>query len=71
VRVYRCPECGLVMGRDENSAVNMLNQILAELARPSVKPEGFTARAVYRRTPWGRWYTETSRAHNMALAPAG
>lgn len=71
VRVYRCPKCGLVMGRDENSAVNMLNEILAELARPPVRPEAFTARAVYRRTPWGKWYTETSRAHNMALAPAG
>lgn len=71
VRVYRCPECGLVMGRDENSAVNILNQILAELARPPVRPEGFTARAVYRRTPWGRWYAETSGVHNMAPASAG
>ena len=68
VRVYCCPKCGLIVGRDENSAVNLLNKILAELARPPVKPEGFTVRAVYRRAPWGRWYTETSRVHNMALA---
>lgn len=71
VRIYRCPKCGLVIGRDENSAVNLLNKTLAELARPSVRPEGFTACAVYRRTPWGKWYTETSAAHNMAAASAG
>lgn len=71
VRIYRCPKCGLAMSRDENSAVNLLNKILAELARPPVEPEGFTARAVCRRTPWGRWHTETSAVHNMAAAPAG
>jgi putative transposase len=69
VRVYRCPKCGLVMGRDENAAVNLLNKILAELARPPVESEDFTACVVYHRTPWGKWYTETSRVHNMALAP--
>ncbi|WP_027718408.1 hypothetical protein [Desulfovirgula thermocuniculi] len=55
------------MGRDENLLWNLLNKTLAELARPPVKPSGFTACAVYCRTPWGRWYTETSRAHNTAL----
>jgi putative transposase len=28
-RTYRCPECGLVMDRDENSAVNILTRFLA------------------------------------------
>ena len=31
VQVYRCPKCGLVMGRGENSAVNMLNKIGSSL----------------------------------------
>jgi putative transposase len=31
-RVYRCTECGLVMDRDENSAVNILKRYLARLA---------------------------------------
>ena len=30
-RVYHCAECGLVMGRDENSAVNILTRFLARL----------------------------------------
>lgn len=30
-RTYKCPECGLVMDRDENSAINILNRFLARL----------------------------------------
>jgi putative transposase len=30
-RTYKCPECGLVMDRDENSAVNILTRYLARL----------------------------------------
>jgi putative transposase len=30
-RTYRCRNCGLVMGRDENSAVNILQRFLARL----------------------------------------
>ncbi len=30
-RTYACPECGLVMDRDENSAVNILTRFLARL----------------------------------------
>jgi putative transposase len=30
-RVYRCPSCGLVMDRDENSARNILKRFLARL----------------------------------------
>jgi putative transposase len=28
-RTYKCPKCGLVMDRDENSAVNILTRYLA------------------------------------------
>jgi putative transposase len=31
-RTYRCTECGLVMDRDENSAVNILNRYITGLA---------------------------------------
>ena len=30
-RTYRCGYCGLVMDRDENSAINMLQRDLARL----------------------------------------
>jgi len=30
-RTYRCKECGLIMDRDENSAVNILMRFLARL----------------------------------------
>ena len=30
-RVYRCPNCGLVMDRDENSAINIYQQFIAGL----------------------------------------
>lgn len=30
-RTYACTECGLVMGRDENSAINILNRYFARL----------------------------------------
>ncbi len=30
-RVYRCGYCGLVMDRDENSAINILQRYLARL----------------------------------------
>ncbi|MHB1612596.1 MAG: zinc ribbon domain-containing protein [Sulfobacillus sp.] len=30
-RTYRCPQCGLVMDRDENSARNILARFLARL----------------------------------------
>lgn len=30
-RTYRCPECGLVMDRDENSALNIFERFLARL----------------------------------------
>jgi len=30
-RTYKCPKCGLVMDRDENSAVNILTRYLARL----------------------------------------
>jgi len=30
-RTYKCPKCGLVMDRDENSAINILNRFFARL----------------------------------------
>src|SRR5258708_3335524 len=30
-RTYKCPKCGLVMDRDENSAINILTRYLARL----------------------------------------
>ncbi|GHO85063.1 RNA-guided endonuclease InsQ/TnpB family protein [Dictyobacter formicarum] len=37
-RTYRCLECGLVMDRDDNSAVNILTRFLARLG-PHTQPE--------------------------------
>jgi len=30
-RTYRCPNCGMVMARDENSAINHYERFLARL----------------------------------------
>ncbi|HEX3641038.1 MAG TPA: zinc ribbon domain-containing protein, partial [Ktedonobacteraceae bacterium] len=30
-RTYKCPKCGLVIDRDENSAINILTRYLARL----------------------------------------
>ena len=37
VREHRCPHCGLVMDRDHNAAINILNKALQEVG--SVRPE--------------------------------
>ncbi|MBU4201659.1 MAG: transposase [Candidatus Altiarchaeota archaeon] len=37
VREHRCPACGLVMDRDHNAAINILNKALLEVG--SVRPE--------------------------------
>ncbi|MCG2782949.1 MAG: transposase [Candidatus Altiarchaeales archaeon] len=37
VRTHRCPACGLVMDRDHNAAINILNKALKEVG--SVRPE--------------------------------
>jgi len=37
VREHRCPSCGLVMDRDHNAAINILNKALKEVG--SVRPE--------------------------------
>jgi putative transposase len=39
-RTYRCTECGLVMDRDENSAINILTRYLARLAPHTEVPCG-------------------------------
>lgn len=38
-RTYRCAECGLVMDRDENSAVNILSRYLARLSPHTLERE--------------------------------
>ncbi|MBU4266040.1 MAG: transposase [Candidatus Altiarchaeales archaeon] len=37
VRIHKCPACGLVMDRDHNAAINILNKALKEVG--SVRPE--------------------------------
>jgi len=37
VRTHKCPDCGLVMDRDHNAAINILNKALQEVG--SVRPE--------------------------------
>ena len=33
VRTHRCPHCGLVMDRDENAALNILNRGLEKIGQ--------------------------------------
>jgi putative transposase len=42
-RTYRCPECGLVLDRDVNSAINILKRFLARLGPPMGDPIGRAA----------------------------
>jgi putative transposase len=36
VRVHDCPECGLVLDRDHNAAINILNKAVAGLGLRNV-----------------------------------
>ncbi|MCG2783434.1 MAG: transposase [Candidatus Altiarchaeales archaeon] len=40
IRMHKCPSCGLVMDRDHNSAINILNKALLEVGsvRPKLTP---------------------------------
>ena len=37
IRTHKCPECGLILDRDHNAAINILNKALLEVG--SVRPE--------------------------------
>ncbi|MGC8605039.1 MAG: RNA-guided endonuclease InsQ/TnpB family protein [Desulfomonilaceae bacterium] len=55
VRVYQCPECGMVLGRDENSAINILNRVVAGLYQPKKTYKDFKVRITFHRTLSGKW----------------
>ncbi|MBF7082474.1 transposase [Desulfallas sp. Bu1-1] len=55
VRVYRCPKCGMVMDRDENSSVNLLNRVIAGTAQRRVNYKDFRVRITFHRTLCGKW----------------
>jgi putative transposase len=55
IRVYRCPKCQMVMGRDENAAINLLNRVLAGTAHPNKNHTDYRVRITFHRTCSGRW----------------
>ena len=55
VRVYRCPECGMELGRDENSAINLLNRVLTGMGRKKTDHRAYAVRITFHRTLSGRW----------------
>lgn len=55
VRVYQCPKCGMVLGRDENSAINMLNRVRAGLNQSKKNYRDFKVRIAFHRTLSGKW----------------
>ena len=59
-RIYHCDVCGLTIGRDENSAINILNRARAGLARShaqgeSVRPQKEAVLAELRTYPVNNW----------------
>lgn len=55
VRVYRCPKCHMVFGRDDNSAINLLNRVTAGIFRKKTNYRAYRVRTVFHRTMCGRW----------------
>ncbi|HUW65698.1 MAG TPA: transposase [Spirochaetia bacterium] len=55
VRVYRCPECGMELGRDENAAINLLNRVLTGMNRQKKDYRAIRVRIAFHRTLSGRW----------------
>ncbi|MCL6477083.1 MAG: transposase [Peptococcaceae bacterium] len=56
VRIYKCPKCGMVLGRDENSAINLLNNLLTSFYRPKMSHKDYRLKKVYHRTLSGQWH---------------
>ena len=55
VRVYQCPKCGVVLGRDENAAINMLNRVIAGISQQKRNYKDFSVRIAFHRTLSGKW----------------
>ena len=55
VRVYRCPKCDMTFGRDDNSAINLLNRVTAGIFRQKMDYRAYRVRTVFHRTMGGRW----------------
>ncbi|VUT25145.1 MAG: putative transposase [Candidatus Methanolliviera sp. GoM_oil] len=52
-RVHKCPFCGLIMDRDQNAAINILNKGLKHVGQElsEFKPEDFSKRRVIQEAP--------------------
>jgi putative transposase len=55
VRVYRCPKCKMVMGKDENASINLLNRFIAGTAQRKVTYKDYRVRVTFHRTFCGKW----------------
>lgn len=55
VRVYRCPKCEMELGRDENSAINLLNRVLTGMCRQKMDYRAYRVRISFHRSLSGRW----------------
>lgn len=64
VRTYKCPKCGMVLGRDENSAINLLNDLLTSFYRPKMNHRDYRLKKVYHRTLSGQWHIAYRKAQN-------
>jgi putative transposase len=71
MRTHLCPECGLVLDRDWNAALNILLAALAELAaRNCTAGQAGTGRSQERRNASGQ-KTSNGRKRLRSVKPAG
>ncbi|AGL02666.1 transposase [Desulfoscipio gibsoniae DSM 7213] len=56
IRTYKCPKCTMVLGRDDNAAINLLNNLLTSFYRPKVNYRDYRKKKIYSRTLSGQWY---------------